>query len=356
MSTSTEDIYSPMKPPACPVDEDVRRWVEARMQWLVREFGEDRLRSVTVVTPTTEFFPGRWKATQEAAEALAERIAGYMGLDFREIDVYAYDNPRNELGFGPSSVAAGLFQVDEDGRFAIGYDVASIEDPLQLAATFAHELAHVHLLGHDRVDSNERDHELLTDLCCVFLGMGVIVANSGVYEKNLRRGNYEAWEIGRMGYLDLRTFGYAFAVLAQLRGEEQPEWANFLRLDIRSTMRKGLKRLGIVGLEPLAASTRFVVPASLRDRSDPYGTMEEQNEEQVCQHCGAEVGPPEADAQVSLVCENCRTSIDDWDRPNPMLPDRIDKVSRFWERLLIVGFLAVLIFGFFKVLWALAYR
>src|SRR5688500_12966756 len=152
--------------PHCPVEDDVRRWVEARMAWLAREFGEDRLRTATVVLPTTEFFPAGWSGTEDEAHALAERIAGFMGSNFGDDEIYAFDNANQPEGMIGDNSAMGYFH-EEDGVSWVGYDRRGLEDPLQLAATFAHEYAHIHLLGHKRIDPDTEDHELLTDLCTV---------------------------------------------------------------------------------------------------------------------------------------------------------------------------------------------
>jgi hypothetical protein len=350
-----------MKPPACPVEEDVRRWVEARMRWLADAFGEDRLRTAVVVTPTTEFFPDRWDATEADAEALAERVAGYMGLDFGEIEVYPYDVPPRALPEMNTPHAAGLYE-EEDGRYYVGYDAAGLDDPLQLAATFAHEFAHIHLLGHRRIRGDEPDHELLTDLCCVFLGLGVLVANAGVHEKTIRDGHFVGWQLARQGYLDLRTFGYAFAAFAHLRREENPDWARHLRPDVRSTMAKGMKRLAIVGMEPTVDRSAFVVPASLRsqlelagspvnDEESPDSDDDEMDDAPACDYCGAAVkeGDPEAE---ELLCDGCRRSIEENDAAPPVNA-AAEQAAAAWDGFVLAAFSTAVLFGVAAILYSL---
>jgi len=366
-----------MKPPACPVDEDVRRWVEARMLWLAQEFGEDRLRRVTVVTPTTEFFPAHWDGTEEEATALAARLAGYMGLDFGAIEVYPYDVPPPAMQEMGTTHAAGLYEA-EDGRFYVGYDAAALADPLQLAATFAHELAHVHLLGHGRVVGDEPDHEPLTDLCTVFFGVGILNANTGVIEQNLRTGHIEMWRMGRLGYLDLRTFGYAFAVFAHLRREEKPTWSKHLRSDVRAAMKQGLKRLAAVGVDPAAGPNAYVLPEALRraataspsddtepatvDREDAEAEDIESSEAPddvwTCDYCGAGVNPAEFaddfDDDEAIACDECRASIDEIEADPPMMSDRVEKASKTWNGFIVACLAAMFLFVLAKM--ALSFR
>ena len=60
-----------------PLTAEQRRWIETRFTWLRKEFGEERLRGV-VVTPTDEFFPDRYCATEEDTTVLLDRLCGYM--------------------------------------------------------------------------------------------------------------------------------------------------------------------------------------------------------------------------------------------------------------------------------------
>lgn len=47
----------------------------------------------------------------------------------------------------------------------------------------------------------------------------------------------------RLGYLPPRMIGYALAILAWLRGEAKPAWAQFLPHDAADTFREGLNYL-----------------------------------------------------------------------------------------------------------------
>ena len=51
---------------------------------------------------------------------------------------------------------------------------------MRLIATMSHELAHEYLIGQGRISGEEEDHEQLTDLLAVFLGFGVMLANSSL--------------------------------------------------------------------------------------------------------------------------------------------------------------------------------
>src|SRR5258708_402611 len=80
-----------------------------------------------------------------------------------------------------------------------------------------------------------REHEYLTDLLTVFLGLGVFAGNSVIREVSytyLDSGSHY-WGIGRWGYLSERLFGYALSVFAWARGETGQAWAAHLRPNVR---------------------------------------------------------------------------------------------------------------------------
>jgi hypothetical protein len=107
----------------------------------------------------------------------------------------------------------------------------------------AHELGHVHLLGHQRISPEDPDHEPLTDLLTVFFGLGVFSANSVIREHYWHAGQVSGWKIGRQGYLSMPVYGYALARFASSRREDGSGWSNRLRPDVRSAFKKSMRFL-----------------------------------------------------------------------------------------------------------------
>jgi hypothetical protein len=149
--------------------------------------------------------------------------------------------------------------------------------------------------------------------------MGVILANSGVSERNQDFGTYSRWQMSSQGYLDLRTFGYSLAVFAFMRGEETPTWAKHLRQDVRSTMRRGSRWLSHVGISVSPDVSTFTLPTTLAKRAkdakewteaqrDAYEYMTSSNRE--CTYCDAML-PDDAE---SLICEECQADIEENER------------------------------------------
>ena len=153
---------------------------------------------------------------------------------------------------------AGVYQPD-GAKFRIWVNAKYLLDPLTIVATMAHELGHVHLLGHRRLSGKDRDHEPLTDLLTVFLGLGVFNANSVIREHSWDLGVVSGWSIARLGYLDMPVYGYAFAKFAMSRGEDGAGWARELRLTVRTDFQSSLRFLKAEAAAA-ASSNGVVVP------------------------------------------------------------------------------------------------
>lgn len=237
--------------PRCPVDPDIREWIDRRWRWLEGEFGEERPRSSPVVLPRPEFFPDPYRGTEADARRLLDRVCGYMDIEPDSIEMALYDESHPMagsplLGEYRHQGSAGLYELD-DGTHRISIEESNLGDPLAMVATMAHELGHVHLLGHGRLTGDEEDHEPLTDLLTVFFGLGVFTANSVIRESSWTDGNYSGWSVGRRGYLSMPMYGYALAALARSRGEDGSAWSRALRLDVLTPFKEAMRFLAAEG-------------------------------------------------------------------------------------------------------------
>jgi hypothetical protein len=222
--------------PKCPLGTWEKTWIETRMRWLADRFGIDRLIDATVLVPTADHFPEPYEGTETDARRLMSRICDVMGIAPGSIDLEIRDD---ELMDGN----AGHYDIGETGRPVIRIASTVLKDMQRLIATLAHELAHELLLGRALISREAHDMEWVTDLTPVFFGLGVFAANVTITEAREDWLNYRRWTVRRHGYLPSRMFGYAFALFAFMRGDSDPPWARFLRLDASSPLASGLRFL-----------------------------------------------------------------------------------------------------------------
>jgi hypothetical protein len=265
-SCTMENVMFGLFAPKCPVDLWEKTWTEYRFHWLTEQFGLERLRRTKVILPTEEFFPEPFEGSVEDAGRLCARLCEYMEI-----------NPaRLRIEVVPDEQMPGAV-----GRYIPGEPTlirvveSALADEQRLAAVLAHELAHEALLGGGKLSAEEEDHELVTDLATVFLGVGLFGANVTVTEQHHQDGQWYWWFMQQQGYLNSLILGYGLALFAWMRGEEQPAWIRHLRLDAASTMKNGLRYLQKTGdtlcdparLSPLLPTTPIALAEQLRQGS-----------------------------------------------------------------------------------------
>ncbi|HKO97431.1 MAG TPA: hypothetical protein VJU86_10585 [Pyrinomonadaceae bacterium] len=238
--------------PKCPVEAEDKAWIEESFLWLIEEFGVDTLRNAPVILPTNEFFPDEFNGDEEDVRAMVDRVCAYMDVDPDQVELKIFVDPNAQAGRGlpifesSHGGPAGHYTKRQD-KFRISLESSQLGDPTSLIATIAHELGHVRLLGEDRLDPDFEEHEPLTDLLTVFLGLGVFTGNSVFSFTQWSDGFSEGWQTQRRGYLTEEMFGYALAALAWMRSEAKPLWAKHLEGNVSAYFKSGQKYLEKTG-------------------------------------------------------------------------------------------------------------
>jgi hypothetical protein len=244
--------------PKLPIHEEDRQWVNDGFGRLDRLLGHRRLLDAKVAEPTAEDFPDPYDRTQEAVASLFSRICNYMRVDRSSVTLEIFPDGTDDLKeILPSwrsdggSGAAGLYvhahershASNEAAGMVVAIRSSMLKDPMSLVATMAHELGHVILLGGNLLTHGTADHEPLTDLLTVFLGLGIFTANSAARFRQFQDDRRAEWSTQRLGYLPEPLFGYALAKFAIERGESKPAWARHLSTNVRSDFKQSIRWL-----------------------------------------------------------------------------------------------------------------
>jgi hypothetical protein len=225
--------------PKPPVDFIMQEWIEDRMHWLVDQFGQNLFLSLPTITPSEEFFPDTYHAREEDAIKLFPRICEYTQVPINRVNLNFYKDDHPYLGRN----ALGLYEKGDQQQSTVWVESSDLSDPMEIVAVLTHELCHEKLLGENRISATARDHEPLTDLLTVFLGMGIFTSNG--YFRN--RKEWTEFQVivyaGGAGYLTMSMFGYALAIYAWWRREINPKWTDFLHNEVRHAYRQGWEYL-----------------------------------------------------------------------------------------------------------------
>lgn len=247
-----------LRGPCCHLTTEEKTWVEQRLIWLRAQFGPGPIRRPPL-DPSSPVLPRAWRCSEESGEDLFRRLCGFMQVnparvrlcfyapeEFRQYDspvagewqstgpagLY-YDQGEGDLGAdGDGEGEADKAPAQDPNKLVIAADASALSDPASLAATYCHELAHVHLLADRRIKRDEADGEALTDLLTVYFGAGILTANSAIQFSQWQDGRMQGWSIRRQGYLSEALFGYALACAAWYVGDTQAAWQRHLRDNI----------------------------------------------------------------------------------------------------------------------------
>lgn len=229
-----------------PIADDERQWVEEGFKRLEKLLGRQRMIEARVILPTAEDFPDAYDKTAVAAENLFSRVCTYMRVDRNQVQFEVFPDETEELrkvlpewrGVAGECAAglyfsAGKFQSGCDDRQVVAVRSSQLADPMTLVATIAHELGHVILLGRKLISATTPDHEPMTDLLTVFMGLGIFTANSAARFRQYQDDRRFGWSMKRLGYLPEEVYGYALAKFMLERGENKPEWMKHLSTNVK---------------------------------------------------------------------------------------------------------------------------
>lgn len=259
--------------PKLPITDEDRQWVDQGFCRLEKLIGRRRLLRAKVVLPTPEYFPDPYDGTAATLEMLFYRVCDYMEVNRSSVELEVFADETEELRDilpywhgDAANRTAGLYvqhpgtssdqEPSGDERSVIAIRSTQLKDPLSLVATVAHELGHVILIGGGLLDPKNPDHEPMTDLLTVFLGLGVFTANSAARFKQYQEGQRQGWSMQRLGYLPEQVHGYALARFAAERGEDGSDWVKHLSTNVRAYFKQSRTWL-IKNAGQLDGSDRF---------------------------------------------------------------------------------------------------
>ena len=214
------------------------------MHLLGSVFGRKRLREQPVVEPTEKFFPDEYGASIEGANMLLKKTASYLGTDINGIEVRIV--PQRDASWlvedrdfenAPSAPRPPANVI----VFAIELD--DLSKPEQLVGHFARELGALRLVEDAGVNTDAYDFGPLADLTAVYLGLGVFIGTLPYFEVEPEHDG------GRVIPMTLPppSLAYALAHAAWHQKDDKPAWLKYLKPDVRSGVKQGLKYLVATG-------------------------------------------------------------------------------------------------------------
>lgn len=232
------------------LDETTITWLIDLYAWSLRHFDARIFEQYTpLVLPDERSFPGHADSPQGMAELIFGHVRRHAALGHWPCTVVP-----SHLNVGVSHVLidGALRQVDgvepdgvgEAQRLLVQYVPDMVRNPQALIATFAHQLAHyLATLAPEPPPGGKENWPHATEVLAVFLGFGVMMANSALNVRIARCGSCAPPPPDRQSWLSQYDITYALAIFCVLKGIPASRATPHLKPALRGWFRRAVKEL-----------------------------------------------------------------------------------------------------------------
>lgn len=220
-------------------------------RWLLTHFGGTHFYDgIQLILPTAAFFPTEVNSAETAARHTFEQVKYYAGLEEWPCILEIQEKDPN-LVVGETLIVQdaehnphGTFSINEDDVAVITYNPLLISNPMQMVATFAHELAHYLTSTAPEPPPGGWDNwEFATDIATSFLGFGIFTANSVFNFQQYSGGGTIGWRTSGGGYLSEAESSYSLALFLLLKGIAPDVAFAHCDTNIKSLLKRALKEI-----------------------------------------------------------------------------------------------------------------
>lgn len=251
-------MFSRFLKPARLLDETSVQWMFDTFAWALRNFDARVFFDETIlVTPSNEHFPGRESSAEGMANLILDKVKGYAGMQHwpcRLMDAHLIEENAAQIPApariqidGPVRGASGVItaSVAESQQLIVSYLPESLQDPEVVIANFAHTLAHyLGTTAHEAPPGGEENWPHVTELLAVFMGFGVMMADSANTTKIRSCSSCSGPAVERENFLSQYDMTYALAIFCCLKGIPTGQVVSQLKSSLRPFFKKAVKEVG----------------------------------------------------------------------------------------------------------------
>ena len=237
------------------LDDDSVQWLFESFAWALRNFDADVFYNETVlVIPSNDFFPGRENSVHGMASLIFEQVKGYAGLKHWPTLLLDYNNcmiepSRVEIrgalrGARGVEQAKGQELADDANRVLVTYNPDQVLNPEALIATYAHQLAYqLGTFANEQPPGGEQNLPHVTEVLAVFMGFGLMFANSAFTFQTGGCGSCKRPGANRSSYLSQYDTTYALAIFSVLKQIPNNKVLPHLKKSLRPFYKKAVKEI-----------------------------------------------------------------------------------------------------------------
>jgi len=234
------------------IDEATSQWLFDCYAWALQQFDAQLFRDKTVmVLPNDRFFPGRVDSIEGMASLIFDKVKQYAAVSHWPTRLV--DSRQCTAQQQAQLVIAGSLReakgvaaddVEESQRLVIPYDPALVNNPEAMIASLSHQVAHYMAgLAETPPPGGEQSWAQATEVLAVFLGFGLMFANSAFNVRIQSCGSCGAPPVDRQSFLSQYDTTYALAIFCVLKGIPNSEVVPHLKVALRGFFKKAVKEV-----------------------------------------------------------------------------------------------------------------
>lgn len=238
------------------LDEGSVQWLFDLYAWALQNF-DARLffeRSILVI-PDNKHFPGTASSAADMAQIIFDKVREYAGLRHWPCRLTTDQTCLTEQPARLAIEGTSLRTMDfgtmegviadkggEDESLAILYDPRQVTNPEAIIASFSHTLAHyLGSMAPTLPPGGDDNWPHVTEVLAVFMGFGLMFANSAFEYRNMTCGSCQPMKVQRQSFLSQYDITYALAIFAVLKGIPLKEVNSHVKKSLRSYFKKAYK-------------------------------------------------------------------------------------------------------------------
>ncbi|WP_198263969.1 hypothetical protein [sulfur-oxidizing endosymbiont of Gigantopelta aegis] len=231
------------------LDEESVQWQFELYEWALINFDAEVFFSKTVlVEPSNQFFPGHADNIDEMAQLIFNKVKHYASLSHWPCRLTTEQScalPSKQVRI-PGSLrdvsATESIKLAEEEQLPILYDPRQVRNPEAIIASFAHTLAHyLGTMAKDMPPGGEENWPQVTEVLAVFMGFGLMFANSAFVYRNVTCGSCQPTTVNRTAYLSQYDITYSLAIFCVLKDIPAKDALKNIKKTLRSYFKKAYK-------------------------------------------------------------------------------------------------------------------
>jgi len=234
------------------LDEYTIEWLFDTYAWALRNFDSDVFYNDTLlVTPTNQHFSGEGQGAEgdDKANFIFSKVKEYAGLGHWPCQLVDAESfvPITVTQLAETSGlrgAKGIIPVIDhaENTFPIQYDPGLLARPEALIASYAHTLSHyLGSTAQQAPPGGTENWPQLTEVLSVFMGFGLMFANSAHVNTIRSCGSCQTPVVNRQAFLSQYEIVYALAIFTVLKQIPNKKVTPYLKKTLHTFYKKAVK-------------------------------------------------------------------------------------------------------------------